>query len=105
MTEAEMAEVVMENYDPTFASMARRGDILVGGENFGCGSSREQASTALKYKGIDVIIASSFSETYRRNGEYFAVCTETSMCIIRVARHALHALLCANGYGCACCGF
>jgi hypothetical protein len=42
MTDLEMADVVMENYDPLFASKATAGDILVGGENFGCGSSREQ---------------------------------------------------------------
>jgi len=43
------------------------GDILVGGWNFGTGSSREQAATALKYKGIALVIAGSFSQTYLRN--------------------------------------
>eukprot|EP01121_Diplochlamys_sp_Union-15-3_P007372 TRINITY_DN186_c0_g1_i3.p1 TRINITY_DN186_c0_g1~~TRINITY_DN186_c0_g1_i3.p1 ORF type:complete len:139 (+),score=26.47 TRINITY_DN186_c0_g1_i3:231-647(+) len=57
----------MENYDPKFTSMVKKGDILVGGFNFGTGSSREQAVTALKYKGISLVLAGSFSETYKRN--------------------------------------
>ena len=63
----EMASVIFENYDPNFRSIARRGDIIVGGRNFGTGSSREQAATALKYFGIPCVIAASFSETYKRN--------------------------------------
>jgi len=57
----------MENYDPKFKSLARSGDVLVGGFNFGTGSSREQAATALKYFGIRLVLAGSFSETYKRN--------------------------------------
>jgi homoaconitate hydratase len=64
---AQQAEVVMENYDPDFAKIAQQGDILVGGFNFGTGSSREQAATALKYRGIRLVIAGSFSQTYKRN--------------------------------------
>lgn len=67
MTPAQMAAVVMENYDPKFAQRTREGDILVGGFNFGTGSSREQAVTALKAKGIPLVIAGSFSQTYLRN--------------------------------------
>ena len=52
MTPEMMAKVVMENYDPQFASRAQNGDIIVGGYNFGTGSSREQAVTCLKAKGI-----------------------------------------------------
>ena len=63
----QQAEVVMENYDPEFVKLANTGDILVGGFNFGTGSSREQAATALKHKGIQIIVAGSFSETYKRN--------------------------------------
>jgi len=66
-TPEQQAEVVMENYDPEFTKKARAGDILAGGTNFGAGSSREQAATAFKYKGIRMIIAGSFSETYKRN--------------------------------------
>ncbi|MDA1008574.1 MAG: homoaconitase [Planctomycetota bacterium] len=64
---AEMASVVFENYDGSFHSHAHCGDIVVGGYNFGTGSSREQAATALKYFGIPCVIAGSFSETYKRN--------------------------------------
>src|SRR5271167_2220968 len=67
MTPEMMAQVVMENYDPRFAERTQAGDIVVGGFNFGTGSSREQAVTALKYKGIPLIIAGSFSQTYLRN--------------------------------------
>lgn len=67
MTPAEQAAVVMENYDPEFGRLAHEGDILVGGFNFGTGSSREQAATALKYRGISLVLAGSFSETYKRN--------------------------------------
>jgi homoaconitate hydratase len=63
----QQAEVVMENYDPEFTNLAKKGDLLVGGFNFGTGSSREQAATALKHKGIQIVIAGSFSETYKRN--------------------------------------
>ncbi len=66
-TPQQQAEVVMENYDPEFVKIAEEGDILIGGFNFGTGSSREQAATALKYKGIKVVIAGSFNETYKRN--------------------------------------
>lgn len=62
-----MAAVVMENYDPQFAARSAAGDIVVGGFNFGTGSSREQAVTALKCKGIPLVIAGSFSQTYLRN--------------------------------------
>jgi homoaconitate hydratase len=67
MTREEMARVVMENYDPGFAERTRAGDVLVGGWNFGTGSSREQAATALQAKGIALVLAGSFSQTYLRN--------------------------------------
>ena len=63
----KMAAVVMENYDSEFGKLVTDGDILVGGFNFGSGSSREQAATALKYRGIRLVLAGSFSETYKRN--------------------------------------
>jgi homoaconitate hydratase len=64
---AQQAEVVMENYDPEFGKLVSEGDLLVGGFNFGTGSSREQAATALKYRGLQLVIAGSFNETYKRN--------------------------------------
>ncbi|HGY54483.1 MAG TPA: homoaconitase [Caldithrix abyssi] len=67
ITPEKQAEVVMENYDPEFGKIVKKGDILAGGYNFGTGSSREQAATALKYRGLPLVIAGSFSETYKRN--------------------------------------
>jgi homoaconitate hydratase len=67
MTPEQMAAVTFENYDPNFNSLYQRGDVVVAGFNFGTGSSREQAATALKFKGIPCVIAGSFSETYKRN--------------------------------------
>jgi homoaconitate hydratase len=67
MTPKMMAQVVMENYDPQFAERTAAGDVIVGGFNFGTGSSREQAVTALKCAGIPLVIAGSFSQTYLRN--------------------------------------
>ena len=62
-----MAAVVMENYDPEFAGLIEPGDVLVSGYNFGTGSSREQAATALQAAGISLVIAGSYSQTYLRN--------------------------------------
>jgi len=67
VTRELMAQVVMANYDPEFAARVRAGDIVVAGFNFGTGSSREQAVTALQAKGIPLVIAASFSQTYLRN--------------------------------------
>ncbi len=63
----EMAGHAMANFDPAFQEIAMDGDILIAGRNFGTGSSREQAATALKYRGIQAVIAASFSQTYLRN--------------------------------------
>jgi homoaconitate hydratase len=67
MTPERMAEVVFDNYDPELANRTQAGDVIAGGFNFGTGSSREQAVTALKAKGIPLVIAASFSQTYLRN--------------------------------------
>src|SRR6266699_2073404 len=67
MTPEQMAAVTFENYDPNFNTLYQKGDVVVGGLNFGSGSSREQAATALKFKGIPCVVAASFSETYKRN--------------------------------------
>ena len=63
----DQAKVVMENYDADFSMKVKEGDILVGGYNFGTGSSREQAATALKHRGIQAVIVGSASQTYMRN--------------------------------------
>ncbi|KAI4188351.1 MAG: hypothetical protein LQ346_005328 [Caloplaca aetnensis] len=67
VTQEKMAEVVMSNYDEAFASIAREGDILVAGFNFGCGSSREQAATAILAKKIPLVVAGSFGNIFSRN--------------------------------------
>ncbi|MCH8261238.1 MAG: homoaconitase [Planctomycetes bacterium] len=67
VSDQEMAAAAMANYDPQFSDIAREADIIVAGRNFGTGSSREQAATCLKLRGIQCIIAASFSQTYKRN--------------------------------------
>ncbi len=67
LTRDEMAAAAMLNYDPRFQEIAREGDILVGGLNFGSGSSREQAATCLAYRGLRMVVAGSYSQTYKRN--------------------------------------
>jgi len=67
ITKEKMAEIVMENYDPEFAGLVEPGDVLISGYNFGTGSSREQAATALQAAGIQLVIAGSYSQTYLRN--------------------------------------
>jgi len=85
MTPEMMARVVMENYDPQFAANTRAGDVVVGGFNFGTGSSREQAVTALKCKGIPLVVAGSFSQTYLRNAfNNGFVCIETPELVNRL---------------------
>jgi homoaconitate hydratase len=63
----KMATVTMENYDKNFASITKAGDILVSGFNFGCGSSREQAATAILAKGIPLVVSGSFGNIFSRN--------------------------------------
>ena len=63
----KMAEVCMENYDTKFGSIAKAGDILVAGFNFGCGSSREQAATAILAKKIPLVVSGSFGNIFARN--------------------------------------
>ena len=67
ITLEEQGQYAMLNYDPDFQAKANEGDIIVGGRNFGSGSSREQAATALASRGIRMVIAASFSQTYKRN--------------------------------------
>ena len=65
--EETMAQVCMSNYDEKFSSLAKEGDILVTGFNFGCGSSREQAATALLAKRIPLVVSGSFGNIFSRN--------------------------------------
>ncbi|MCJ1406314.1 mitochondrial Homoaconitase [Ptychographa xylographoides] len=63
----DMAQACMKNYDPSFSAIAKQGDILVAGFNFGCGSSREQAATAILAKQIPLVVAGSFGNIFSRN--------------------------------------
>ncbi|HED53833.1 MAG TPA: homoaconitase [Phycisphaerales bacterium] len=67
ITFEQQGQYAMLNYDPEFQNIAKRGDILVGGRNFGTGSSREQAATALASRGIQMVIAATAGQTYKRN--------------------------------------
>jgi len=64
---SELAKHVMEDEDPEFVNKMQAGDIIVAGENFGCGSSREHAPIALRQAGISAIIAPSFARIFYRN--------------------------------------
>ena len=64
---AALAAHVLEDLDPEFRTKMRPGDILVAGDNFGCGSSREQAPVALKEAGVSVVIARYFARIFFRN--------------------------------------
>src|SRR5688572_10416849 len=64
---AEYAAHCLESLQPSFAGEVKPGDIVVGGMNFGCGSSREQAPESLKYLGVGAVIAKRFARTFYRN--------------------------------------
>jgi 3-isopropylmalate/(R)-2-methylmalate dehydratase small subunit len=63
----DLAKHAMEGLDPDFPAKAKKGIVVVGGKNFGCGSSREQAPLALKYSGVKCVLAESFARIFFRN--------------------------------------
>jgi 3-isopropylmalate/(R)-2-methylmalate dehydratase small subunit len=63
----EIAAHALEDLDPSFARQVQPGDVIVAGRNWGCGSSREQAATCLKYAGLGAIVAVSFARIFYRN--------------------------------------
>ncbi len=63
----EMKDHAFESIDPAFAKKVQTGDLVVGGDNFGCGSSREQAPSVLKALGVQAVIARSFARIFFRN--------------------------------------
>ncbi len=66
-TVEEMKEHTFESLDPEFSKKVKPGDFVVGGENFGCGSSREQAPSVLKALGVKAVVAKSFARIFYRN--------------------------------------
>ena len=78
----EIARHALEDLDPAFVDNVQPGDVIVGGSNFGCGSSREQAATCLVYNGVGAVIAASFSRIFYRNalnnGLLAIVCPEAA---------------------------
>ena len=64
----ELATHIMEDLDPDFYSKITKGDFIVAGSNFGCGSSREQAPVVIVYAGISAVLAKSFARIFFRNG-------------------------------------
>ncbi|NHJ33582.1 MAG: 3-isopropylmalate dehydratase [Asgard group archaeon] len=67
LTPEQMAEHAMEDYLPSFAKDVKKGDILITGQNFGSGSSREQAVTCLKAAGVSAVVGISFGRIFYRN--------------------------------------
>lgn len=66
-TAEELARHCLEDLDPTFAGAVQEGDVIVAGENFGCGSSREHAPLAIKGAGVSAVVARSFARIFYRN--------------------------------------
>jgi len=107
-TVTERSEIVrhaLEDLDPTFAANVQAGDVIVGGRNFGCGSSREQAATCLVYNGVGAIVAVSFSRIFYRNalnnGLLAIACPEAATAIQPGERVTIdterHVICCAAG--------
>ncbi|MEA3493536.1 MAG: 3-isopropylmalate dehydratase small subunit [Candidatus Margulisiibacteriota bacterium] len=63
----ELAKYAMMDADPEWVDKMKKGDFIIGGENFGCGSSREHAPVALKAAGVSAVIAKSFARIFYRN--------------------------------------
>ena len=78
----ELAKHCMEYTDPDFYKQVKEGDIIVAGKNFGCGSSREHATIAIKGCGVSIVIAKSFARIFYRNalniGLYILECPEAA---------------------------
>jgi 3-isopropylmalate/(R)-2-methylmalate dehydratase small subunit len=77
---AELAKHALEDLDPSFATEVQPGDVVVAGENFGCGSSREHAAICIKEAGASAVVAGSFARIFFRNaintGLAIVVCPE-----------------------------
>lgn len=101
----EIARHALEDLDPTFVAGVQRGDVIVAGRNWGCGSSREQAATCLVYCGVGAVVAASFSRIFYRNainnGLLAIACPEAVAAIQRGERVEIdldrHTIRCAAG--------
>ena len=101
----EIARHALEDLDPAFAANVQPGDVIVGGRNFGCGSSREQAATCLVYSGVGAGIAESISRIFYRNalnnGLLAIVCPAAAQAIQLGERVTIdtgrHVIRCAAG--------
>jgi 3-isopropylmalate/(R)-2-methylmalate dehydratase small subunit len=93
LSNEDMAKHALEDYDPGFAKNARKGDMIIAGRNFGCGSSREQAVSTIQFAGVVAVIAASFSRLYYRNAInqalYCIECPEASE-YARKSKDTLH---------------
>ena len=79
----ELASHVLEYLDPEFRSRMSKGDFVVAGENFGCGSSREQAPLALKASGVAGVVACSFARIFFRNA------INIGLPVLEIGQHAI----------------
>ncbi len=80
---SQLAAHVLEDLDPDFRARVQRGDVVVAGANFGCGSSREQAPIALKAAGVQVVIAKSFARIFFRNA------INVGLPLLEIAEHTI----------------
>lgn len=81
----KLAQTAFIEYLPFFSKKVKKGDFIVAGENFGCGSSRETAALALKYSGIQAILAKSFARIFYRN------CLNIGLLAITMEKHSIRA--------------
>lgn len=97
VSQEEMARACMQTYDPSFDRIAKPNDVLVGGYNFGCGSSREQAATALLARQIPLVVSGSFGNIFARNCINNAMMTLTLPRLVERLRVCFPAPLSSTG--------
>lgn len=83
----EMAKIALEDLDADFAENVQQNDIIVGGTNFGCGSSREQAAACLVYAGVGAVIGKSFARIFYRNCINYGLPALTSPDLVNAVKH------------------